>query len=118
MTQNHIMENIMKKLMILDALGTAALFTACGDDSSSSAASLGCQVTSTENSVKMVQTVPGYGESVTTWTIADGNLTTEYSDFPQQNTTVPAEGFDIASLKAAADKTCEEFNNAETVPAE
>ena len=75
-------------------------------------ASLGCEVTSTENSVKMVQTVPGYGESVTTWTNADGNLTTEYSDFPQNNTTVPAEGFDIASLKAAADQTCEEINNA------
>jgi hypothetical protein len=33
------MEIKMKKLMILAALGTAALFTACGDDSSSSAAS-------------------------------------------------------------------------------
>ena len=31
----------MKKLMILAALGTAALFTACGDDSSSSAGSAG-----------------------------------------------------------------------------
>ena len=42
----------MKKLMILAALGTAALFTACGDDSSSGSSDV-CEVTATENSVSL-----------------------------------------------------------------
>ena len=58
--------------MIIAALGTAALFTACGDDSSS-APSESCEVTTTENSVKQEIT---FGETVTTtWTIDGDNIT-------------------------------------------
>ena len=103
----------MKKLMILAALGAAAILTACGDDSSSGA-SAGCEVSATDTAVKMVQSVPGYGETTTTWTIDGDNITISYDPAPAQGEngmTYPKGEQTIETLKAAADKTCEEFNN-------
>jgi uncharacterized cupredoxin-like copper-binding protein len=113
MTQNHIMENKMKKLMLLAALGAAAILTACGDDSSSGAPAEGCTVTSTENSVTMTSSVAGYSSS-TTWTIDGDNITISYDPAPAQGEngmTYPKGEQTIETLKADAQKVCDEFNN-------
>ena len=101
----------MKKLMILAALGTAALFTACGDDSSSGAPAEGCSVTSTENSVTMSSTVAGYSSS-TTWTIDGDNITVSYDPAPaegENGMTYPKGEQTVETLKAAAEESCKAF---------
>ena len=97
----------MKKLMIIAALGTAALFTACGDDSSSSPApSQGCSVTATENSV--TQTIV-FGEVETkTWTIDGDKITITYSDPEEEPYTYNNYNSTIESLKAEAEESCAE----------
>ena len=109
----------MKKLMIIAALGTAALFTACGDDSSSGP-SEGCSVSANETSVTMTQTVAGYTGS-TTWTIDGDNITVSYDPAPaegENGMTYPKGEQTIETLKAAAEQTCKAIEEAETVPAE
>lgn len=107
----------MKKLMLLAALGAAAIFTACGDDSSSSAGgagSDGCTVTSDETSVTMTQTA--LGETYKTiWKIEGEEvvMTQEPAIEGVEPTRTPAEGVTIDALKASAEKSCEAFNNAE-----
>lgn len=100
------MENKMKKLMILAALGTAALFTACGDDSSS-APSESCEVTTTENSVSMEIV---FGETTTTtWTIDGDSITVSYEGIEGQSPRTYAKGeATVESLKAEAEQTCVE----------
>ena len=106
----------MKKLMLLAALGAAAIFTACGDDSSSNAGSdAGCKVTSDETSVTMTQTA--LGETYKTiWKIEGEEvvMTQEPAIEGVEPTKTPAEGVTIETLKASAEKSCEAFNNAET----
>ena len=97
--------------MILAALGTAALFTACGDDSSSSAPAEGCSVTSTENSVTMTSSVAGYSSS-TTWTIDGDNITVSYDPAPAQGEngmTYPKGEQTVETLKADAEESCKAF---------
>lgn len=98
----------MKKLMIIAALGTAALFTACGDDSSSSGPSESCEVSTTENSVKQEIT---FGETVTTtWTIDGDNITMtqEGGENASEPFTYAKGDQTVESLKADAEKSCEE----------
>ena len=92
--------------MIIAALGTAALFTACGDDSSS-APSESCEVTTTENSVKQEIT---FGETVTTtWTIDGDNITmTQEGGEASEPFTYPKGTQTVETLKASAEKSCEE----------
>ena len=107
----------MKKLMILAALGTAALFTACGDDSSSGA-SAGCDVSSTENSVTVVTSLAGYS-ATTTYTITETgyNIKSEADGMEPTSTDVPTQ-VTIDDLKKMGDDTCKMMDEAETVPAE
>ncbi|MBR6832439.1 MAG: hypothetical protein IKM81_03460 [Fibrobacter sp.] len=107
----------MKKLMILAALGTAALFTACGDDSSSSP-SEGCDVTVNDNSVVVTTSLGGYS-STTTYTITEEGYTmkSEGDGYEPVETPVPTK-VTIDDLKAMGDATCKAFEEAETVPAE
>jgi hypothetical protein len=97
----------MKKLMILAALGTAALFTACGDDSSSGSSDV-CEVTATENSVSL--TTNWGGEFVQTWTIDGENITLTYEGYEEAKEPFTYAKGDqtIESLKADAEKGCEE----------
>ena len=100
----------MKKLMILAALGTAALFTACGDDSSSSPSD-GCSVSATETSVTMTSTVAGYTGS-TTWTIEGDNIKVSYDPAPaegENGMTYPKGEYSIESLKNDAEVSCAAF---------
>ncbi|MBR5411904.1 MAG: hypothetical protein IK114_02525 [Fibrobacter sp.] len=109
----------MKKLMILAALGTAALFTACGDDSSSGA-SAGCDVSSTENSVTVSISEAGY-TSATTYTLTETGYKMSYSGEGSEGmpeTEIPAEGTTLDQLKQIADEACKLWESAETVPAE
>ena len=102
----------MKKLMLLAALGAAAIFTACGDDSSSNSGGSEpkCEVKTGDNSATMVQMVPGYGSSETTWKIEGDKILITYSDFPAQNTEEDAGGLTADDLKKMAEAGCENFN--------
>lgn len=105
------MENKMKKLMLLAALGAAAIFTACGDDSSSAGGSdPKCEVKTGENSATMVQTVPGYGTNETTWKLEGDKILITYSDFPDNNTEEDAGELTADDLKKMAEAGCENFN--------
>ena len=108
----------MKKLMILAALGTAALFTACGDDSSSGAPAEGCSVSSTDNSVTVVTSLAGYS-ATTTYTLTETGYTikSEADGMEPQVTEVPTQ-VTIDDLKKMGDDTCKMMDEAETVPAE
>ena len=104
----------MKKLMLLAALGAAAIFTACGDDSSSNSGGSEpkCEVKTGDNSATMVQTVPGYGSSETTWKIEGDKILITYSDFPAQNTEEDAGSLTADDLKKLAEEGCKNFNEA------
>lgn len=107
----------MKKLMILAALGTAALFTACGDDSSSGA-SESCEVSVNDNSVVVTASVAGYS-STTTYTVTETGYSIKSEAEGQEpiTTDVPTQ-MTVDQLKEIADKECKAFEEAETVPAE
>ena len=111
------MENKMKKLMLLAALGAAAIFTACGDDSSSDSGNGGeegsCKVTSDETSVTMTTVAMGQTYK-TIWKIEGEEvvMTQEPAVEGVEPTKTPAEGVTIDVLKASAEKSCEAANNA------
>ena len=105
--------------MILAALGTAALFTACGDDSSSGAASDECTVTSDETSVTQTYTV--LGETYKTiWKIEGEQvvMTQEPAIEGVEPTKTPAAGVTIESLKTSAEAMCKSMNEAPAVEEE
>lgn len=105
----------MKKLMILAALGTAALFTACGDDSSSGAPAEGCSVTSDETSVTQTTTLAGYTNK-TTWKIDGDNIVMSYDPAPaegENGMTYPKGEQTVETLKAAAEESCKIFEEGE-----
>ena len=111
----------MKKLMLLAALGAAAILTACGDDSSSGAPASGCSVSSADNAVTITINEAGY-TSVTTYTITETGYKITYSGDGAEGmpeTDVPsAEAVTIDQLKQIADEGCKTWESAETVPAE
>ena len=109
----------MKKLMILAALGTAALFTACGDDSSSSPSDC-CTVSSDETSVTQDWTFNGV-TGKTVWKIDGDNVVMTMEPAPENGeatSTLPKGETTIESLKAAAQAQCDAMNNPEAIPAE
>ncbi|WP_297701747.1 hypothetical protein [uncultured Fibrobacter sp.] len=104
----------MKKLMLLAALGAAAILTACGDDSSSGAAADGCSVTSDDTSVTMTTSALGY-TSKTIWKIDGDNVVTTYDPAPEgtEPITVPKGDQTIETLKASAEESCKAWEAAE-----
>jgi len=108
------MEKKMKKLMLIAAIGAAAIFTACGDDSSSGPSD-GCSVSVNDNSVVVTTSLGGYS-STTTYTLTETGYTMKseadgaepvVTEMPMQTT--------MDGLKAMGDQTCQAFNSAETV---
>ena len=95
----------MKKLMLIAALGAAAIFTACGDDSSSGSSEV-CEVTATENSVSL-NTNWG-GEFVQTWTIDGENITITYEGYeePKEPFTYAKGDQTVETLKKEAEESC------------
>lgn len=102
------MEEKMKKLMLVAALGAAAIFTACGDDSSSSAkaGTYSCDV-SADADAKSVTTewnVEGV-KTKDVYTIVGDSLKIETADTTM--TRALMEGEDLAFIEEFAKKGCE-----------
>jgi len=97
----------MKKLMFVAAVGAAALFTACGDDDSSSAkaGTYSCEVKTEGQSVITDWNIEGK-KTQDVYTIEGDSLKIETAD----TTTVRAlmEGEDLAFIEEFAKKGCEE----------
>ena len=111
------MENKMKKLMFIAALGAAALFTACGDDSSSSGGTAdGCSVKDSEKSVTVTYSEAGY-TTVYTYTLTEKGYTmkTEAEGFDTTENEIPAEGTTIDDLKEIGNNWCKTLEKGQTV---
>lgn len=93
----------MKKIILTIAvLGIASVFTACGDDSSSSSAS--CEVKTTSTGLQVVQSIPLLGEYTSDYTLqADGTYKDGYGQIYAT----------LDEAKAAAQNDCDNFNKAE-----
>ena len=104
------MENKMKKLMLIAALGAAAIFTACGDDSSSGP-SEGCSVSTSDNSVTVTMSMCGQSMS-TTYTVTENGYKITTDGAPDQEIATP---MTVDQLKEMGDSSCKAFNEAETV---
>jgi hypothetical protein len=100
------MENKMKKLMLVAAFGTAALFTACGDDDSSSAkaGTYSCEVKVEGESVITEWNVEGV-ETRDVYTIVGDSLKIETADTTMTRPLL--EGEDLAFEEDFAKKGCE-----------
>ena len=100
------MEIKMKKLMFIAALGAAALFTACGDDDSSSAkaGTYSCEVKVEGQSVITEWNVEGV-ETRDVYTIVGDSLKIETADTTMTRTLL--EGEDLAFEEDFAKKGCE-----------
>lgn len=96
----------MKKLMLLAALGAAAIFTACGDDSSSSAkaGTYSCEVKVEGQSVITEWNVEGV-ETRDVYTIVGDSLKIETADTTMTRPLL--EGEDLAFEEDFAKKGCE-----------
>ena len=97
----------MKKLMLVAALGAAALFTACGDDSSSSAkaGTYSCEVKVEGQSVITEWNVEGV-KTRDVYTIVGDSLKIETADTTMTRPLL--EGEDLAFEEEFAKKGCEE----------
>ncbi len=102
----------MKKIMLVAALGVSALFTACGDDSSSAKGSdTSCSVDITDSSVTKVTV---YGETTTeTWLFrGDSIVYTLESDDEDLNggepSVMPKGDETVNSIKVREEKACKE----------
>jgi ABC-type oligopeptide transport system substrate-binding subunit len=100
------MEKKMKKLMLVAALGAAALFTACGDDSSSSAkaGTYSCEVKVEGQSVITEWNVEGV-KTRDVYTIVGDSLKIETADTTMTRPLL--EGEDLAFEEDFAKKGCE-----------
>ena len=100
------MEKKMKKLMFVAALGAAALFTACGDDDSSSAkaGTYSCEVKVEGQSVITEWNVEGV-ETRDVYTIVGDSLKIETADTTMTRPLL--EGEDLAFEEDFAKKGCE-----------
>lgn len=96
----------MKKLMFIAALGAAALFTACGDDDSSSAkaGTYSCEVKVEGQSVITEWNVEGV-ETRDVYTIVGDSLKIETADTTMTRPLL--EGEDLAFEEDFAKKGCE-----------
>lgn len=96
----------MKKLMLLAALGAAAIFTACGDDSSSSAkaGTYSCEVKVEGQSVITEWNVEGV-KTRDVYTIVGDSLKIETADTTMTRPLL--EGEDLAFEEDFAKKGCE-----------
>ena len=96
----------MKKLMFVAALGAAALFTACGDDDSSSAkaGTYSCEVKVEGESVITEWNVEGI-ETRDVYTIVGDSLKIETADTTTMSPLVPGE--DLKFVEDFAKKGCE-----------
>lgn len=96
----------MKKLMLVAALGAAALFTACGDDSSSSAkaGTYSCEVKVEGQSVITEWNVEGV-KTRDVYTIVGDSLKIETADTTMTRPLL--EGEDLAFEEDFAKKGCE-----------
>ena len=100
----------MKKLMLVAAFGAAALFTACGDDDSSSAkaGSFSCDVKTEGQSVITDWDVEGV-KTQDVYTIEGDSLKIQIAT-PDSVTVRPLmEGETLATLEEFATKGCEEM---------
>ena len=100
------MEKKMKKLMLIAALGAAAIFTACGDDDSSSAkaGTYSCEVKVEGQSVITEWNVEGV-ETRDVYTIVGDSLKIETADTTMTRPLL--EGEDLAFEEDFAKKGCE-----------
>ena len=100
------MEKKMKKLMFVAAVGAAALFTACGDDDSSSAkaGTYSCEVKVEGESVITEWNVEGV-ETRDVYTIVGDSLKIETADTTMTRPLL--EGEDLAFEEDFAKKGCE-----------
>ena len=100
------MEKKMKKLMFVAAFGAAALFTACGDDDSSSAkaGTYSCEVKVEGESVITEWNVEGV-ETRDVYTIVGDSLKIETADTTMTRPLL--EGEDLAFEEDFAKKGCE-----------
>ena len=96
----------MKKLMLVAALGAAALFTACGDDDSSSAkaGTYSCEVKVEGQSVITEWNVEGV-KTQDVYTIVGDSLKIETADTTMTRPLL--EGEDLAFEEDFAKKSCE-----------
>lgn len=97
----------MKKLMLVAALGAAAIFTACGDDDSSSAkaGTYSCEVKVEGQSVITEWNVEGV-KTQDVYTIVGDSLKIETADTTMTRPLL--EGEDLAFEEEFAKKGCEE----------
>ena len=100
------MEKKMKKLMLVAALGAAALFTACGDDDSSSAkaGTFSCEVKVEGESVVTEWDIEGK-KTTDVYTIVGDSLKIVTADSTTMSPLV--EGEDLKSVEEFAKKGCE-----------
>ena len=101
----------MKKLALIAALAMAAVFTACGDDDSVSAASTKteCKVTSTDNSATATTSVAGV-TTTSTYTLTETGYKITYGGFGSEGmpeTDVPNENITKDDLVDMANQVCE-----------
>jgi hypothetical protein len=101
------MEKKMKKLMLVAALGAAAIFTACGDDDSSSAkaGTFSCEVKVEGESVVTEWDIEGK-KTTDVYTIVGDSLKIVTADSTTMSPLV--EGEDLKFVEEFAKKGCEE----------
>lgn len=102
----------MKKLALIAALATAAVFTACGDEDGVSASTdTSCKVTSTDNSATATTTVAGV-TSTSTFTLTDDGYKITYGGYGYEGmkpTEMPG-NYTIDDLVDMANKLCNTLN--------
>jgi hypothetical protein len=102
------MEKKMKKLMLVAALGAAAIFTACGDDDSSSAkaGTFSCEVKVEGQSVITDWDIEGK-KTQDVYTVEGDSIKIKTADTTMVEPLNEAIGVDLAAIEEYAKKGCE-----------